>query len=329
MPTPRKLLTCLAAVLAVGAVSAPAASAATEVGNSCSANTIAGTNASVVPLSQASALPVAPTGGVVTKWKVNSALPVPPGFTLPEKLKVLRSNGVPNQFVTVGDSTIASIASGANAFATRIPVQAGDRFGAFAPSGSAVFVCTTTSAADVLGIKEGDIGPGATATYAPAEKIQLALSVVIEADADGDGFGDETQDLCPKSAALQTACPVLALDAFTLLVGRGSVQIVVATDAQTSVTVSASAKVPKGKKGKGTTVTQLAPVVQLADPGKITLYTLNFTKALKEALAKLPRKKTINLEVAAEGKSIAGDSTVDRLTVKLKGQAKPKRKAGG
>jgi hypothetical protein len=324
-----KLLTCLAAALAVGAISAPGASAATEVGNSCSATTFIGAG-TIVPLSQVSSLPLAaPTGGVATKWKITSSVALPPGFTFAEKMRVFRATGAPNQFQTIADSAVGQAGNGQSEFSTRIPVQAGDRFGILAGPGSAAFVCQTSNVGDVIGFKEGDVAAGTSATYAPVEKYQLALSVTIEPDADGDGFGDETQDLCTISAALQAACPNLALDAISLLTGKGSVQIAVAADAQSSVTVSASAKVPKGKKGKGTVVTQLTPVVQLVGAGKITVYTLNFTKSLKVALAKLPKKKSINLEVAAEGKSLAGITSTDRLTVKLKGQAKPKPRRRG
>ena len=61
--------------------------------------------------------------------------------------------------------------AGANTFETRIPVQAGDRFGVFAPAGSSslVFFCPTASSEDKLGLKEGDVPPGAKATYTPAE----------------------------------------------------------------------------------------------------------------------------------------------------------------
>jgi hypothetical protein len=111
--------------------------------------------------------------------------------------------------------------------------------------------------------------------------------------------------------------------------GKTAIRVLVASDSQASITVSASAMVPKGKKGKGTTLTQPSPVVQLVSPGEILTYTINFNKALKGALKALPRSKSIKLEIVAEGKSPGGTSTVERLSVKLKGQAKPARKAKG
>jgi hypothetical protein len=325
MPLSKKLLACLAAALTVGAVSVPAASAATEVGNNCTANTGA-PNFTLLQLSQApgsSPLPlVAPAAGVVTKWTVNSAVSAP-GLTIAERMRVFRAAGAANEFRTIAESSPGVVQSGSNTFATQIPVQAGDRFGAYAPTGSAVVFCSTASPADLLGAKEGDVGPGGTATYMPVEKVQLALSVTIEPDVDGDGFGDETQDKCPQSAAQQAACPALKLKAVSVPPGKSAIRILVATDSQAAITVSASAKVPKGKKGKGTTTANLAPVVQLVSPGEIIVYTINFSKALKDALKVLPRKKSISLDIVAEGKSVAGASTSERLTVKVKGQAKP------
>ena len=327
---PRKLLVCLAAALAVGAIASPAASAATEVGSNCSAVT-AVSPYTVLQLSLAPGSPLplaAPAPGVVTKWKVNSALP--PGFPQGERMRVFRAAAGANEFQTIAESSPATILPGPNTFETRIPVLAGDRFGAFGTPGAFVPLCTTPSATDVLGIREADVPPGSTATYTTAENVQLALSVVIEPDADGDGFGDETQDKCPQSAAQQIPCPVLKLKAVSVPPGKGAVRVLVASDSQASITVSASAKVPKkGKKGKGTTVTQLAPVVQLVSPGELITYTLNFNKALKDALKALPKKKTIKLEIGAAGRSLSGAVTSESLTVKLKGQAKPAPRAKG
>jgi hypothetical protein len=319
MPAPRKLLTCLAGALAVAAVAAPAAPAATTIGNTCIGNSTAG--ATVTQLSQTTgALPLAaPQSGVITSWGTTI---VPYGGGISSKLKVLRPTGAPNTFQVVGESTMQPVISGVNSYPAQIPVQAGDKIGAF--GSPATLTCTGGAAGDVAGIAAGDQALNSTSPYTPAEKLQIPLTATIEADADGDGFGDETQDKCPQSAAVQVPCPVLILDAIALPAGGGAVQILVVSDLQASITVSASAKVPKGKKGKGTTVTQLAPVVQLVSPGRFFPYTLNFTKALKDALAKLPRKKSINLAVTAAGKSLTGATSSDSLSVKLKGRAKPK-----
>jgi hypothetical protein len=320
-----KLLPCLAAALAVGAISAPAASATTEVGSGCAATVPIG-NYTILQLSQAGGSPlVAPTAGVVTKWKVNSALPFPPGFTVVERLRTFRATPNPNEFQTIADSSPGVVQNGANTFATQIPVQAGDRLGAFAAIGAFVPICTTTNPEDKLGLKEGDVAPGTTATYAPAEKLQLALSVVIEPDADNDGFGDETQDKCPGSAALRDPCPALLLEASALSPGKSSVKVLVASSLESSVTASASATLPKTKKAKSSATATLAPITQIIKPGQLAGFTLNFTGKLKKTLASLPKKKSVKLNVTVSGQNTAGQPSTDTLTVKLKGQAKPKK----
>jgi hypothetical protein len=327
MPKSKKLLTCLAAALTVGAISAPGASGATEFGNNCAGTTPGPGHYTMVPISQApgAALPLtAPVSGVVTKWKVNSAFVLPPGYVYAQRVRVFRSTG-PKQFQTVGESSLEIMTNGINTHETRIPIQAGDRLGSYAALTGFSMWCPTGNEADVVGLKEGDIGPGGSAEYAEAKELQLAMSAVIEPDVDGDGFGDETQDKCTQSAALQVACPATSLDAFSLPPGKGSVRILVVTDFESSVTVSASAKVPKkDKKGKGTTATTLTPVTQVVTTGKFVSYTINFNKALKDALKGLSPKKSITLTISAAGKGITGAPTADALTVKVKGQAKPK-----
>jgi hypothetical protein len=321
----KKLIVPLAAVLAAGAIAAPAAPAATEVGSDCSATT-GSIEVTAIQLAQVgSALPLAaPAAGVLTKWKVNNVLPALP-YT--SKLKVMRPTGGVNQFTTVSESASQPLSSASVGFEARIPVQAGDHFGVGGGAGTAALWCSTGNPGDSLGVKPGDITSGMTAEYGPSAGNQLALLVTIEPDADKDGFGDETQDFCPQNAAVQVPCPVLTLDAINLPPGKTSVKVLVATDSPSEITVRASAKVPKGKKGKGTTVTQLDPVVQLVKAGSFTIYTINFNKALTDALKKLTAKKSIALDIVAEGKSLSGAISSDQLAVKVKGQKKARKKA--
>jgi hypothetical protein len=323
MRKPMKLLPCLAAAIAVGAFAAPTASAATEVGNNCVANASTAGGLTFLQLAKSTGTPpiTAPAAGVVTKWSVN-VIPFP--SSVGETLKVFRAAADPLQFQLVGESAVGNIVSGLNNFETRIPVQAGDRFGI---TGAAIgtLYCNTGSPVDKMGFAEGNIPPGGTAAFKEKEGAQAAVSAVIEPDADKDGFGDETQDKCPQSASVQAvACPVLFLDAVTQAPGKSAVRILVASSSDSSITVSASAKLPaKAKKAGASAQAKLAPISQLVTPGKIAVYTLNYNKALKDALKALPRNKSLKLEVAAVGKSLAGADSSDKLTVKLKGQAKP------
>jgi hypothetical protein len=302
--------------MAVGLLSlatAPGASAATEVGNACQANNGAPGNFTLLQLTRAPGAPLPLTiqsPGVVTKWKVNSAVP----SAYIERLKVFRSTGIAKEFTVVGESTEQSVATGLNAFDTRIPVAAGDRFGVSSASPSASLFCETGKTEDGLGVLPENLAVGSTKTFSEVEGNQIAVSAVVEPDVDGDGYGDETQDKCPQSAALQTECPIVAVDSFSLI-KKSSVVLLVATSSQAPVEVSGTVKLGKGKQIKLSGGTQTVP------SGKIARFKLKFSKKLKARLEELPSSKSLQLKVAATATDIAGRVTVDPSKVKLKGQA--------
>jgi hypothetical protein len=318
-----KLLSCLAAAIAVGAFAAPAASAATTIGDSCIGNTQEGVK-TLVQLSQAGSTPQgAPEAGVITKWGV-SVIPYPGGIS--EKLKVLRPAAGKNTFTVVSESTIQPVAGGVNTFDTRLPIQAGDRIGVVSPSVGTIYCNKEGGSAptDVMGTVVGDSVVNSTVAFGEEIEAQAAVTATIEKDADGDGFGDETQDKCPQNAAVQIPCPVLNLDAISQPPGKTAVRILVTSGLDSSITVSATAKLPaKTKKAKASAQAKLAPISQLVTPGHFAIYTMNFPKSLKDSLASLPRKKSLALTVTVAGKTIDGvASSQKKLTVKLKGQAK-------
>ena len=322
MLTRSKFLTCLAAVLAVGAISTSAtASAATTFGHSCIGNSTTGSTATQLSLVTPVLPLTAPQSGVITSW---STAVIPYGGGISEKIKVLRPTGPANTFQTVAESKLEPVVSGVNNFPARVPIQAGDKIAAF--GSPATLICTGGAAGDVIGVVAGDQAPGTTAAYTPTPSVFVPLTATIETDADNDGFGDESQDKCPQNALFQDPCPPLLVEAAALSPNKGSVRILVASSLETNITVSASAKLAgKSKKAKSSaTTTKLASITQLVKPGQLASYTLNFTKALKKELAALSSKKSVKLAVVVEGKSAAGTPGTDTLTVKLKGQAKPK-----
>jgi hypothetical protein len=203
-------------------------------------------------------------------------------------------------------------------------VQAGDRLGASSPVGS-IWCEASSGPTDVMGTSTSVLQLGSTATFAEFPKGLPAVSANVEPDADGDGYGDETQDKCSQSATTQAPCPVLILDAVSQAPGKGSVKILVASSAESAITVSASAKLAGKGKARVSAQTKLTPINQLVTPGKIVTYVLNFTKPLKDELKALPRTKALKLKVTATGTGLAGGQSSDKLTVKLKGQAKPKK----
>ena len=323
-----------AALTALCLVSAPLASAATEVGSDCQA-TNGAPNYTFVQLSKVSggSLPIAaPSAGVVTKWKVNSAVPTAVG----QKLQILRPTGNPNEFRTVAESTPATVSQGLNAFDTRIPIQAGDRpAAAAAPGGSvpAPLYCAGV-AGDVMGALTPPSTVGSSNTYPPAENLVAAISAVVEPDVDNDGFGDETQDKCPQSAAVQTECPLITLTT-TGIARSGLAQILVGASSAASVSVSGTVNVPKKrKKGKGkagkSALISINGGTQLLSPGLIATFTLVLPQRVKAALRALPRKRSLVLTATASATDVAGRPSSSTVKVKLRGtKPAPKGKAKG
>jgi hypothetical protein len=313
-------------MVAVLLLAASSASAATEVGSNCVTNTGAGGNLTVVQLAKApgDALPItAPASGVVTRWKVNSGIE----GSFPQQLKVLRQAGNAKTFLTVAESAAATVIKGQNSFETHIPVQAGDRFGLASVGTSALLWCSTAVAANEMGILASNVGVGSTNEFPPAPGMVAPVSATIEPDADNDGFGDETQDKCPRSAAIQLVpCPLVTLGG----IGkpkRGSVQILVSASSQAPVTVFGSVKIPKkGKKGKARQII-IQGGTQSVSPGAVIPFNLVFPPTLKSALTALPRSKSLPLLVTITATDLAGQPSSTSLKVKLKGQKKSKAKA--
>jgi hypothetical protein len=298
---------------------APSAWAATEVGSNCGATGGAG-GYTLLTLEKGAGNPLsltAPSSGVITSWKVNNALPVG-GYS--ERLKVFRPTGAPNEFQAVGESDRGTVVTGQNVYASRVPIQAGDRIGATAlAEQEAVFYCEGGASAS-LGAFMGDVPTGTSQTFAPtAPGLELALAAVIEPDADGDGYGDETQDKCPGSATTQADCPVIVLDSFPL--PKKSAIVVLVTSSQSgAVSVSGSAKLPKGAKKASTSAkAKLKAVTKEVAPGQMVRFKLKLPGSLRSALKSLPSGKSITVNLKASATNVAGVVSVDKSKVKLKG----------
>jgi hypothetical protein len=310
----------LAATLAASLLGASTASAATEIGDACTAD-----NEFSAPVTffEASApsnpLPLAvPSAGVLTKWKVNLIPEVP--FTFSQTLKVLRLNTAAHTALVIGE-TNATIVSGSNTIDARIPVQAGDRVSIFGAGFVETLVCTTPGVENLIGGFGGNGGGvGSSNPYIELpEEFRVPVAAVIEPDADGDGYGDETQDKCPQSAAVQAECPLVVLDAYPVP-GKNKVVVLVSTSNEASVTVSGSVKLPKAAtSASASAVAKLKKVTRKVTPGKIGRFTLKFPGSLKQALGDLPAGKKLKLKITASAKNVAGQVSKDKTTLKLKG----------
>ncbi len=328
----RLISSALGACLAVAMLAPAGAMAASEFGDSCTANNTTGkTQITLFGLnSPSSAMPLAaPSAGVITAWKLSLVTPPPPSkpipTIIPQTLKVMRLDTAAKTARAIGESS-GIVGSGLNTVATRIPVQAGDRLALFG-SGTITFEGSESEIgtlfcgegiagpSDLYGGFPGSVAVGGTAAYEEGAGARVPAVAVLEPDVDNDGFGDETQDACPQSAALQSACPPVTLST-SKQVRKGSVLIVVATDTAAPVTVSGVVKLGKGKKAK------LSGGTKNLTAGTLGKFTLKFSKRVKAKLARLSPKQRLTLKATVTGTSVAGAVTEKTLKVKLKGQAK-------
>ena len=316
----RRLGSIVGIVTALALIGAQPASAATQVGNPCAGegSTTGGTLAS---LASGGSIPAkVPSAGVITRWTFNTNVPIPPGL-LNQALKVFRSTGAPGQYEVIGESAPGPISTGLNTFDTRIPVQAGDFLGASGIFEGTVytFYCLTGNPADRYAIFVGSPTKGPVSSISESEGAQSPVVATVEPDADNDGYGDETQDQCPQSAAVQSSCPVVALSG-SVAVRKGLATVLITSNVQAPVTIAGKVKLGKGKTAN------LNGGTQVVVPGTIAKFTILFPARLKERLKALSRKQSLTLALTATAPNVVGAPTTKTLKAKAKGQKKLARK---
>ena len=316
---PRFTAAAIAAVMSIGLLNVAPASAATEAGSNCEGNAPGG-NLTIVGTANApgSPLPAAiPVSGVITRWSYKMVSL--PSNTFSGNLKTFRRTGGADQFLAVAESGFVSLNGGFNTVPARIPVQAGDLIGWFGLQMGSPFtiICTTGNPADKGAVIEGNPSLGSNVTaLGEGSGIQAPVTVSVEPDADNGGFGDETQDQCPQSTAVQVACPLVTLSTATQVKKR-SVTVIVTSSTAAPVTVNAVVNLGKGRKAK------LNGGTQNLVAGTLGKFRLFFPKALKKKLKELPPKRSVKLNVTVTGTSVSGAVTTKAVKLKLKGQAKP------
>jgi hypothetical protein len=125
--------------------------------------------------------------GIVTKWSTTAPAPV----AYPMRLVMLRVTSDPS-YTVVGESSLQTIAAGMNTFATRIPVQAGDRI---AVDGGACMFTSTNPSVHYCTACTGGTGDTVVLDQTELDR-QVNARIFVEQDGDGDGWGDESQDNC-------------------------------------------------------------------------------------------------------------------------------------
>ncbi|HEU4735455.1 MAG TPA: hypothetical protein VFS48_00305 [Solirubrobacterales bacterium] len=321
----------LGMLIVVAVAGAPSASAAIEIGDECTGNAAEGPY-SLVPEERASggALPlVAPAGGVVTSWKVNSAHPEP----VFERMAAFRATGKAGVFQVIGESSEETVSPGANTFPTRIPIQAGDRFGPVAVELDSPLFCSTGDDGDRTWAFVGSAGLGSTHQYKAGVQVRVPLVAVIEPDKDGDGYGDETQDKCPQSAAYQGPCPTITLEAFPIALKR-SVLVLVSASSESSIQVfgqvgwkrrhrggalASKTRKPGDQLGTGVIV-GLAGGTQSLKPGEIGRFNVKLPKSVKRQLRQVPSGKSLKGTISARTTDLTGQVVERTIAIRLPGQ---------
>jgi hypothetical protein len=322
------------AALAMSLIAASGASAAAEVGSNCLGANTPGAGYTLVPTVRVSGntLPLAaPSAGVVTRWKSLSGISTP----IPERLKVLRPGSSQKSFTVVGESDYQTVAPGPNAFATRIPIQPGDRFGLYSPppDGNSIY-CGTGNPEDKIGFVEYDLRREASAEFSEIAGSDVPVVAVVEPDRDGDGYGDETQDGCPQSAAYQGPCPTITLDTFPIVLKRSILVLVSASEAASVQVFGQVGWKPRHKGGALASKTPdkpgdnistgvivgLSGGTTLVKSGEVTPYNVKLPKSVIRHLSDISPKQVVKGTITAQTTDLAGRVTEHTITVRLHGR---------
>lgn len=319
----RRQVAAAAAVLVISLLCAPVAAAATEVGGDCVADASADGLAVVGLTRPGNPFPMAvPRDGIVTRWKMQ----VEPNEDLPpQRLQVFRPAGKANGLLIVDESETELVEAGANEFAARIPVRAGDRFGLHGFTGT--LFCSDESE-DTSLVRHGETSIGETRTFKAETGIGAPVTAVVEPDRDGDGYGDERQDQCPQSAAFhRDACSPVKLSIDTQA-RRRSILVRVKADMDVSVQVFGqvgwgfkSKRKPGGGRSKPTRlIVGLRGSTKDVGPGKTTIFRIALPKTVMRRLSRITPQESLKAEITALATDAEGALAARRVTVRLKGQ---------
>ena len=175
---------------------APAASAATQIGNTF-VPPVANCSSGITWLQAEDSVPA---DGVITRWDYVAAASGVPQLKFKVGRLVSRVT-----YSIVGESGVVSPTPGqANQFPVRIPVKAGDLIGFYTVTQGG---CDQVNASFSELVNIGDVAPGTSADFS-SDTFEMDVAASVESDADHDGFGDESQDKSRGVAGPEDGCPV-------------------------------------------------------------------------------------------------------------------------
>lgn len=324
MPGPLKATLALAA--AAFLLGAANASAAEEVGNRCVAND-SEANWTVIGLSNGGGSPLLQpqvvSGGVITRWKTEVA---PGTGPLAQQLVVLQQVGEEDDR-KVGESAVETVVDGVNEFSTRIPAPEYAHIGLHGPVET--LFCDKEEG-NTAGIVEGAFAVGETRHFKVGVDVGTPVTAIVEPDRDRDGYGDETQDSCPQSAAVQGDCPVVTLSA-RAVAKRRVIVVRVNTNADASIRVLGQVgwnfrpkrerPVNPSKRTKRLIVALRGGRKDVA-AGATARFNVRLPKLVLRRLGRISPSESLKAKITVQATDLAGRITNRRLRVKLKGREK-------
>ena len=308
------------AVLGTVLFHAPAAGAYSQVGNSCVGDDSEAGTTMVVLNNQGNDLgvwpQVLPEGkSVITSWQVQ----VGAGIGPVQQQLVVSHRVDEEEEVKVAVSAVETVVPGSNEFSSRIPVSEYDHVGLYGP----VETLFCHQERNISGRVGGEWAIGKKKPVAGIVGIGVPVVARVESDRDKDGYGDESQDGCPASAALQTPCPVLSVKT-RQEIKRNAALIRVTTTNESSVQVLGQVQwQEKHPNGGGRLRTfglgEKAP--RMIAAGATGVFRLQLWGAIKRHLEQLPPKRGLRIKVRVGVTDVFGAVTVKTLSVRLPGRA--------
>ncbi len=101
----------------------------------------------------------------------------------------------------------------------------------------------------------------------------------------------------------------------TPVAGKKAVTYYASSSLSAPVSVTATVKLPKGKKAT------LNATTATVAPGAPTPFKLTLTKGVTKALQGLPKSKSLSVTITASANNLVGAASIATSTVKLRGQA--------
>ena len=247
---------------------------------------------------------VSPMTGVITRWGTDRTT----GGDIVTQLITGKNLGLTGWTVFSASGLTETPTGVVTESDVRMPISAGDSIGITYSFGGGSF-CSTIDSGNQVDYDSGGgtASPGDSFVGTAATGYLSPVWANVEPDADSDGYGDETQDKCPQSAALQNPCPVLTIS-HRLAAAKGAISITAAANLDTSLTATASVKVRKLGSRKSATITFASPAIAFAG-GQIRLIRLKLPARVTNALAATKKSKKLKFTVTMSGRGLANTAS--------------------